>query len=771
MKKAFICMLLACSGWVVGATSVRAQNRDSKRTPKFSRTQKSSTRIASDSGSWGSLEGDLKELVETPAVSGYEQELAAKIRARLEKFSPQTDNLGDVLITIGSGSPHRLIAAPIDEPGFVVSGLTEDGYVRVQRLPQGGLFPLYNELWSAQPVRIKSAQGKWIDGVVAGLSVHLQPGRLHPPDEEDLDDMYIDVGATSAEEARRGGADYLSPIVLDRHDYVMGFGKHTSVAIGDRFGAAALLELLRDIDPARLKGTLTLAFVTQQWTGARGLERVLTVVKPDEMLYIGRLTASGPVSGMQSVRRAPRRELGSGVLLGMAGAEETLAGFPAELKLLADASKIPFEEDYSAPLMSPSYIARTPLPERWAHLGIATAWPLTPAEMIDSKDLSALAGFLDSYVGVTAKPESAAAIGDGVGPAARPQTAPPTTEILRQLVGTYGVSGHEESVREKVKFLLPPWAKPETDPAGNLVLHLGTPAAGSKTPRILVVAHMDEIGFEVKSVASDGRLEIESRGGGAMEFFAGHPVLVHSSNGVHPGVLELPASWDAPEFKWPRGREAAYRVDVGARSPQEVLQLGITKGDFITVPKKYRKLMGTRANGRSFDDRVGCASLVSAAWALGPNLKDRDVTFLFSTGEETGLVGAAAAAKRLYEEGKEPDFVFAVDTFVSSDSPLESKRFGDAILGKGFVSRAVDNSNVTPREDVEKLLALAKANQIPMQYGVTGGGNDGSAYLRYGAVDVALGWPLRYSHSSAEVIDSRDLDALAQIVTVVARSW
>ena len=189
------------------------------------------------------------------------------------------------------------------------------------------------------------------------------------------------------------------------------------------------------------------------------------------------------------------------------------------------------------------------------------------------------------------------------------------------------------------------------------------------------------------------------------------------------------------------------------------------------MPKKYRKLFGTRANGRSFDDRVGCAALLAAAWALGPDLPGRDVTLIWTTEEEIGLRGALAAAQRLSEEGHVPDYVFAVDTFVSSDSPLESQRFADAPLGKGFVVRAVDNSNITSRQLVDRVVALARANNIPAQYGVTGGGNDGAAFLRYGSIDVPIGWPLRYSHSPGEVIDTKDLEALARIVAAIARSW
>ncbi|MGH7838583.1 MAG: hypothetical protein ACREQC_12280, partial [Candidatus Binataceae bacterium] len=116
----------------------------------------------------------LRELVETPSVSGHEKPLAEIIRAELKSFHPSEDNIGDLTVSIGNGSPHRLIVTPMDEPGFVVSEITEDGYLRVQRLPQWGLPPIFNELYSAQPVWIRTSGGERIDGVVAGPSVHLQ---------------------------------------------------------------------------------------------------------------------------------------------------------------------------------------------------------------------------------------------------------------------------------------------------------------------------------------------------------------------------------------------------------------------------------------------------------------------------------------------------------------------------------------------------------------------------------------------------------------------
>jgi putative aminopeptidase FrvX len=725
----------------------------------------------------GSLEDDLKDFVATPAISGYESQLAEKIRANLTGFHPTVDNLGNVIVTIGNGSPHRLIVTPIDEPGFVTSGITDDGYLRVQRLPQNGLPPIFNELYGAQPVKVETTTGKWIDGVVAGLSVHLQPGRQNPPRLTDLENIYVDIGATSAAEARKAGVDNLSPIALNRRLFDLANKKMAGASIGDRFGAAALINVLRQFDAAKLKGTLTIAFVVQQWTGARGLQRVLTTSQFDEMLYVGRLLPGGQIPGVENVHRAPRREPGSGVLIGLAQTDGQLEGLSSDLKQLADANKVPFATDYSSGIVPQSYLALPSFPAKWAHIGIATAWPDTPAELVDGGDLAAVGRLLHFYVetGELGSGSGSSRVGveshadGGPVPSAK---ALPNTAILAALTSAYGISNHEGPVRDEVKKLLPPWAKPETDDAGNLVLRVGTAPAGTKTPSILIVAHMDEIGYEVKSISKDGRLEVTSDGGGELSFFLGHPALVHTATGDHDAVMELPNGWDEQKFDWPRGRDAAaaIRVDVGARTPEEVAGLDIKVGDTITIPKAYRPLLGTRANGRSFDDRVGDTALISAAWALGGPLKDRNVTFVFSTAEEIGLDGAAATAKRLGVENH-PDYVFAVDTFVTADSPLESKRFADAPIGKGFVIRAVDNSNIVRPDLVEKVIKLARANQIPVQYGVTGGGNDGSTFLRYGSVDIALGWPLRYSHSPAEVVDTRDVDSLARILTAISKSW
>ncbi|HUK31400.1 MAG TPA: M20/M25/M40 family metallo-hydrolase [Candidatus Acidoferrum sp.] len=810
------------------------------------------------------LRQDLAKFVEIPAVPGYEQALEKEIKARLAKWKPQIDSMGNVIVTIGNGAPHRVIATPMDEPGYIVSGITSDGYLRMQRLPQTAPFGYFDALYAAQPIRIQTRSGKMVAGVVAGLSTHLQPGRLNPPCADNLDDVYVDIGATSAAEVRAAGVDILDPITLDKHLYEMGYGRMTAPGIGDRFGSAALVEMVRSLDPAKVRGTLSVVFLGQEWAGARGLNRILqgfsTSQKVDELIYVGRLNARHPPANLaetcgltptpaaaagrgsdtqaaQNTQAAPAggrggrggqpiepsQPDGSGVLIGGTGPAATLTDFASTLKTLAMQNGIRATADATAPIARGTDATATPMPEKFVHLSIATDWPTTPGEVIDADDLVALTRLLEIYAqgNATTTPmqhPTAPLPRPALPP--QPKVAPTPTELVSKLTEAYGVSRHEADVRALVLRMLPPWAKPQTDETGDVWVHVGDASKNSKAPRIAVVAHMDEIGFEVVGVDPDGRLAVASRGGGTMDFFAGHVMLVHTATGDIPGVIQMPEGWTRTGFSLRGGRGggapaaaggaaggaggganpgeagadttaggaaqagrggggggAAWRVDVGARNPAEVAQMGIKasatagQGDFVTIPKKYRPLLGRRANARSFDDRVGCAAAISAIWALGPQLPGRDVTFVFSWGEEIGLFGAQASAKEMADANHAPDYVFAIDTFVSSDSPIESKRFADAVIGNGFVVRAVDNSNITPRDLADKVVKICKVNNIPVQFGITGGGNDGSTFLPYGTLDVGMGWPLRYSHSPGEVIDTRDLDSLARVLAAVAKSW
>src|SRR5882672_2621399 len=329
--------------------------------------------------------------------------------------------------------------------------------------------------------------------------------------------------------------------------------------------------------------------------------------------------------------------------------------------------------------------------------------------------------------------------------------------VLSQLVESYGVSGSEAPVRATVQRLLPSWVKSETDTAGNLWVRVG-----QGDGPVVIVAHMDEIGFRVDTINADGTLGLRNRGGFILSLFEGKPALIHTDRADIPGIF-LPRDTGLT-----RRTPPPLRVSVGATTRADADSLGVKLGQTITMPKQYVRLAGTRATGRSFDDRMGCASLILALRRLDRSKLKHPVIFIFSTREEIGLEGAEAAARQL---GTSTRRVHAIDTFVSADSPLELQNFALARVGAGAVARALDNSSITPPAYVDSLAQLARARGIALQIGTTNGGNDGSTFTQFGVVDVAMGWPLRYSHSPAEVVDLKDLLSLADLVRAVAEDW
>jgi putative aminopeptidase FrvX len=339
-----------------------------------------------------------------------------------------------------------------------------------------------------------------------------------------------------------------------------------------------------------------------------------------------------------------------------------------------------------------------------------------------------------------------------------PERLRETEAVLETLVESYGVSGMEAPVRDAVRRLLPAWAKPRVDTAGNLWV-----TAGRGEPTVVLVAHLDEVGFEVTAIGEDGMLEVSPRGGIFPALWAGRPALVHGGRLPVPGVFQ---PLDSAVVR--SGDSVTLRVDVGATSRARVESLGIERGFTVTNPKDYVRLAGARATARSFDDRVGSAAQVMALRRLDPGKLRHTVVFLWSVREEIGLEGARAAARAL---GLGAARVHAVDTFVSADSPLELQNFAVAPLGQGPVARALDNSSVTPPALLDSLVAVARSRGIPLQVGTTNGGNDGSAFAEFGVPDVPIGWPLRYSHSPVELADLRDVAYLAELVQAVAERW
>jgi len=338
-----------------------------------------------------------------------------------------------------------------------------------------------------------------------------------------------------------------------------------------------------------------------------------------------------------------------------------------------------------------------------------------------------------------------------------------TFDVLEILLETPGVSGHEKPVREAILGLLPPWARDASrvDEKGNLLL-----AAGQGGKRLLFVAHMDEIGYEIASIEPDGTARIRSRGGFFNTLFEGHAVLVKTNAGDREAMVRPREDYLSGTVQGGAIPDAKVIVDFGTGAAPETEALGVAPGDPLTIPKKFRRLAGGMGSGRSVDDRAGCTALVEAVRRLDPRRLKNRITFAWSVEEEIGLLGAEAMARE-----SSFDVVFAVDTFVSSDSPLERRGFALGVLGRGPVVRAIDNSNLAPPLLVDRVQSIATGRGIPLQVGLTRGGNDGSVFTPFGAADVPISWPTIYSHSPVEVVHEGDLRNLGRLVTALAESW
>jgi putative aminopeptidase FrvX len=338
--------------------------------------------------------------------------------------------------------------------------------------------------------------------------------------------------------------------------------------------------------------------------------------------------------------------------------------------------------------------------------------------------------------------------------------------LLRDIVLVPGVSGHESQVADFIQSRLPGWVKPQRDAMHNVWF-----TVGSGRPHILLVAHSDELGWTVDRITPEGRVRVKPGGGILPQTVEARPVLIHTSRGAVPGIVAPRPGYDARPV---RGETAAtpfsaesFDIFLGVGTEAEARALGVTEGESVTAKKILTDFAPGLMATRAVDDRAGCAALLDAAGRLKPGtVRGRTVTFAWDVQEETGLFGAAELAKTL-----KPDYVFAVDTFVSTDSPLESKRFGDMRVGEGAVVRAIDSSNVTPRSQIRKVLDLARRKGIPVQVGNSRGGNDGSVFLAGGAVDIPLSWPGAYAHSLIEKIDRRDLEALTDLILAIISDW
>jgi putative aminopeptidase FrvX len=254
------------------------------------------------------------------------------------------------------------------------------------------------------------------------------------------------------------------------------------------------------------------------------------------------------------------------------------------------------------------------------------------------------------------------------------------------------------------------------------------------------------------------------RGGVVIHAWEGQPAYLHfdpdAAGRAAESLRGVFVPRDSARVKAPANLTAWFGLDSA-----QLVGRGVRPGLGVTAYKRGARLAGTRVTARASDDRTGSTALLFAVNSIDPAKLARKVIFAWSVREEGGLNGARAFAA---SHGTSLQRVYSVDTFVSSDTPLESPHFAFAPLGAGAVLRGLDDGAIAPVSERERIVRIARANGIALQIGTTHGSTDGSAIAPFGAPNTGLSWPGRYSHSPAEVLDLRDVHALTRLISALA---
>ena len=322
-------------------------------------------------------------------------------------------------------------------------------------------------------------------------------------------------------------------------------------------------------------------------------------------------------------------------------------------------------------------------------------------------------------------------------------------ELLKTLCALNGVSGDEDQVREFLAERARPWARSmKVDPLGNLIVwKKGARAAGD---RLMLCAHMDEVGLIVTHVTEEGFLKFDFVGGVDRRVAIGKPVVLGPDR--VPGVVGIKAihlvSRDE-EKKVPK--TDAFYLDIGARDREEALsrvEPG-TYGSFVCTPEEFGEGL---FKAKAIDDRVGCAVLLKL---LEEDLP-MDVVFVFTAQEEVGTRGAFGSAFSVT-----PEIALVLEGTTAADNPALDESLQVCWPGKGPVLSWMDGGSIYDRGLFELLRDLADRNGLPWQMKhYLAGGTDASAIQRTksGVRVAGISAAVRYLHAPSSVANISDME-------------
>ena len=335
-------------------------------------------------------------------------------------------------------------------------------------------------------------------------------------------------------------------------------------------------------------------------------------------------------------------------------------------------------------------------------------------------------------------------------------------ETLEKLSNACGVTGRESEVRELMIQLMTPYADEiVVDKLENVIaIKKGKFAA----PKIMLAAHMDEVGLMVKTITKEGFLQFTKMGGIDDRILPAQKVTVFSRKGTFPGIIgsKPPHIQKEEERKKIIAFDELF-IDIGAESREDAMALGVAVGDPVGFDIKYVPLGRDVVMGKALDNRAGCVTMVEALKLMEKT--DYTVCAVGTVQEEVGLRGAATAAF-----GVDPDLAIVLDVTIAGDVPGVREFDTTVKMGKGPALTISDSGLITHPKVLRWLLDTAEEEKIPFQLETGLLGSTDAARIsitRQGIPSGNISIPTRYIHSPVGMLCLKDIENSAKL-TVAA---
>lgn len=337
-----------------------------------------------------------------------------------------------------------------------------------------------------------------------------------------------------------------------------------------------------------------------------------------------------------------------------------------------------------------------------------------------------------------------------------------TTSWLKEISEVPGPSGFERRVRELMIRRLDGQCEVLEDRIGSVIFKREGQSGG---PSVMIAAHMDEIGFLVKTVTKEGFLKFVTLGGWWEQVMLGQRVTVMSPRGDIPGIIgsKPPHVLTAEERKKMVTKREMY-IDIGAADRQDAEErLGVTPGVPVVPFASFTPMANADLlAGKAWDDRVGCAVLTDVLVRLAKTSHPNTVYGVGTVQEEVGCRGAKTSADVIG-----PQVAFAVDTCIAGDTPGMNEDQAAAKLGAGVAVCIYDASLIPHVKLRDFVLDTARKAKIPFQLEFSeGGGTDGGRIHLHaqGVPSIVLSVPTRYIHSHYGIISRKDYEATVKLL-------